>query len=34
MPKTKLNGEGSIRKRDNGLYEVRVSAGKNTNKER
>ncbi len=31
MPKTKLNGEGSIRKRDNGLYEVRISAGKKSN---
>ncbi len=28
MPKIKLNGEGSIRKRDNGLYEERISAGK------
>ena len=28
MPKTKLNGEGSIRKRADGLYEVRVSVGK------
>ena len=31
MPKTKLNGEGSIRKREDGLYEVRVSAGKAAN---
>lgn len=31
MPKTKLNGEGSIRKRDDGLYEVRISAGKEAN---
>lgn len=28
MPKTKRNGEGSIRMRNDGLYEVRVSVGK------
>ena len=31
MPKTKLNGEGSIRKRNDGLYEIRVSVGKEAN---
>ena len=30
MPKTKRNGEGSIRMRNDGLYEVRVSVGKDT----
>lgn len=28
MPRSKLNGEGSIRKRNDGLYEIRISAGK------
>ena len=31
MPKIRNNGEGSIRKRNDGLYEVRISAGKEAN---